>query len=138
MAIERIDVVARSGSPPTTPRRAQRLDPGFQRSCRYGERARSGLCVGVCRSRWTQIIFQVPSITSHDHTTATTGKSFSFAVTASGYPAPTLTESGALPKGVSFSGGVLSMTPAPGTGGSYPITATNSAGTIQQSFTLTT
>jgi len=87
----------------------------------------------------TQIVFQVPSITSANHTTATTGKSFSFPVTANGYPAPTLTESGPLPGGVSFTGGVLSGTPAPGSRGAYPITitATNPYGVSRQSFTLT-
>jgi hypothetical protein len=61
-------------------------------------------------------------------------------VNVSGVPAPALSESGALPAGVTFnsSTGVLSGKPAAGTGGRYPIsfTATNAAGTANQTFTL--
>jgi hypothetical protein len=87
----------------------------------------------------TQIIFQVPSITSTNHITAAIGTSFSLAVTASGYPAPAIIESGTLPGGVGLSGGVLSGTPAPGTSGSYQITITamNRFGVSHQSFSLT-
>jgi hypothetical protein len=87
----------------------------------------------------TQIIFEVPSITITDHIAAAIGAQFSFAVTASGYPAPAITEHGGLPSGVSVSGGVLSGTPGPGTGGSYPITitATNPHVVSHQRFTLT-
>jgi len=82
---------------------------------------------------------QAPAITSAATASAKVGKSLSFAVTASGYPAPTYSESGSLPKGVTLSStGLLSGTPAAGTGGSYAITITamSSAGTVQQSFTL--
>ena len=50
-----------------------------------------------------------------------------------------MTQSGALPSGVTFNGGVLSGTPATGTGGTYTITltATNTIGTANQTFTLT-
>ena len=63
-------------------------------------------------------------------------------MTATGTPSPTLSESGALPSGVTFnaSTGVLSGTPASGTNGSYPITFTASNGVspnATQSFTLT-
>ena len=60
--------------------------------------------------------------------------------TATGTPAPTITRTGTLPTGVSFSGGVLSGTPAAGTGGTYPLTFTASNGVgsnAVQSFTLT-
>jgi len=64
----------------------------------------------------------------------------SFTVTVTGFPAPTLSETGMLPSGVSFnaSTGVLSGTPAAGTGGTYNLTftATNSAGNATQNFTL--
>jgi hypothetical protein len=87
----------------------------------------------------SQIIFEAPSITSTNHITAAIGTSFSLAVTASGYPAPAITEHGMLPSGVGLSGGVLSGTPAPGTGGSYQITITamNRFGVSHQRFTLT-
>ncbi len=52
-----------------------------------------------------------------------------------------MTETGALPKGVTFNAAtdVLSGAPAPGTNGSYSITfaASNSAGSASQAFTLT-
>ncbi|HWG75152.1 MAG TPA: putative Ig domain-containing protein [Acidimicrobiales bacterium] len=99
----------------------------------------------------TQIVGQVncgasaaaetaPAITSANTTTFTVGTAGSFTVTATGSPTPTLTESGALPGGVTFTGGVLSGTPAAGSAGSYPLTftATNGVGSpATQSFTLT-
>ena len=72
------------------------------------------------------------------------GRSGSFTVTTTGSPTPTLTETGTLPSGVTFSSsngtGTLSGTPAAGTAGSYPLTfaASNGVGTAaSQSFTLT-
>jgi hypothetical protein len=82
-----------------------------------------------------------PLITSANSTTFVAGTPGTFTVTASGYPAPALSETGALPTGVTFNTttNVLSGTPASGTNGSYPLvfTATNSAGTKTQNFTLT-
>ena len=53
-----------------------------------------------------------------------------FTVTATGIPTPTLSESRALPSGVTFNAttGVLSGTPAAGTGGAYNLTFTASNG----------
>ena len=69
------------------------------------------------------------------------GTAGSFTVTATGYPAPTFSETGVLPSGVTLSsGGSFSGTPAPGTGGTYviTITASNGIGTnATQTFTLT-
>ncbi|HEY5121648.1 MAG TPA: Ig-like domain repeat protein [Acidimicrobiales bacterium] len=82
-----------------------------------------------------------PVFTSANSTSATVWRSFSFHVTATGYPAPTFSISGHLPNGVTFNAatGVLSGTPALGTSGTYVITfsATNAGGTTTQSFTLT-
>jgi len=90
---------------------------------------------------FTLVVGQIPAINSAASTTFTVGSAGSFTVTTSvGYPAPTFSESGALPSGVTFSGaGVLSGTPAAGTGGTYSITITaaNLVGTDTQSFTLT-
>ncbi len=90
---------------------------------------------------FTLTVDQAPAITSATGTGFTIGASASFSVTASGYPNPTFTESGALPSGVTLtSAGVLSGTPAPGTVGTYPIviTATNGVSPdATQPFTLT-
>jgi large repetitive protein len=83
-----------------------------------------------------------PSITSPNNTTFTVGTPGTFTVTATGTPAPTFSETGALPTGVTFTAatGVLAGTPAAGTAGSYPITfkAHNGIGAdASQNFTLT-
>jgi YVTN family beta-propeller protein len=84
---------------------------------------------------------EAPAITSADHATFYAGGVNYFSVTATGYPTPTFSETGALPSGVSFeSDGVLSGSPPGGTSTAvYPIqiTATNSAGTTTQAFALT-
>ena len=85
---------------------------------------------------------QAPAITSANNATFKVGTAGSFTVTTTGFPAPTLSESGALPSGVTFNAatGVLSGTPAANTGGTYPITITASNGitpNATQSFTLT-
>lgn len=79
-----------------------------------------------------------PAITSANKTTFTVGTAGSFTVTATGFPAPSVSESGTLPGGVTFAGGVLSGTPTQG--GVYAITFTASNGVganAVQSFTLT-
>jgi hypothetical protein len=85
-----------------------------------------------------------PTITSASSATSNVGAAFSFTVTTTGSPAPALTETGALPSGLTFKDNgngtaTISGTPAAGTGGSYPITitATNATGTTTQAFTLT-
>jgi hypothetical protein len=86
-----------------------------------------------------------PAIVSANTVSFSVNVQGTFTVIATGNPAPTLSESGALPSGVTFDAqsGVLSGTPATGTGGtvnqSYPIqfTATNSVGsTAVQNFNL--
>jgi large repetitive protein len=95
----------------------------------------------------TQIVQaeSAPSITSNASTTFTTGSAGSFTVTTSGSPAPAISESGALPSGVTFTDNgngtaTLSGTPGAGTGGTHPITISASNGNLpnaSQSFTLT-
>ena len=86
------------------------------------------------------VVEEAPAFTSPASTTFTVGSPGSFQPRASGYPAPSVRESGALPKGVTFSiYGVLSGIPDAGTAGSYRITLTadNSvAPAVTQSFTL--
>ncbi|MCW2933266.1 MAG: hypothetical protein JWM19_4228 [Actinomycetia bacterium] len=81
------------------------------------------------------------SITSHAATTFTTGKSGTFTAKASGTPDPFFSLAGKLPAGVTFSRtGVLSGTPARGTGGVHKVTITASNGLgspVTQHFTLT-
>ncbi len=78
-----------------------------------------------------------PAFTSAASTTFVDGVAGTFTPAASGSPTPTITESGDLPAGVTFSDGVLSGTPTV-TG---PFTVTLSAsngigGPVTQSFTL--
>ena len=73
-----------------------------------------------------------PSFTSAAPPSATAGTAYSYAFTAAGIPDPTFSlESGSLPAGLTLGAdGLLSGTPAAGSGGSYPLTvrAANSAG----------
>ena len=83
-----------------------------------------------------------PTITSGDSTTFTVGIAGTFTVTATGFPAPTFTETGTLPTGVTLNAttGVLSGTPGRAPAGTYPITITATNGNLPnatQSFTLT-
>ena len=92
--------------------------------------------------------FAPPTITSANNTTFTVGTAGTFRVTTTGIPTGTsmlITESGALPGGVTFvdnnnGTATLAGTPNAGTGGTYPITITASNGVspnATQNFTLT-
>jgi hypothetical protein len=87
----------------------------------------------------SESVDETPAITSGSATTFTEGKEGNFPVTASGLPTPTLTEEGALPKGVKFDSatGVLSGTPTQEGTFQITFTASNSVGFSTQSFTLT-
>ena len=113
--------------------------PGFHSGGSYTITISATNVVGTTKQTFTLLVYQAPAITSANTKTFTTGTAGTFTVTATGYPVPTYTETGALPKGVTLtSAGVLAGTPAAGTGGVYPITitATNSLGTATQSFSL--
>ncbi len=96
---------------------------------------------GTATQSFTLTVNQAPAITSAGSATFTVGTQGTFPVTASGFPAPVLSEVGPLPSGVTFtsSTGILAGTPAAGSGNNYPVTfkATSVAGTATQSFTLT-
>ena len=99
---------------------------------------------GTPTQSFTLNVNSAPAITSAGSATAIAGLGFSSTVTTTGFPAPSLTETGALPGGVAFvdhgnGTATLSGTPAAGSGGSYPLvlTASSSAGTTTQNFTLT-
>jgi hypothetical protein len=91
---------------------------------------------------FTLTVNEPPALTDAASTTFTVGSQGAFTVTATGFPAPTFNETGALPGGVTFntSTGVLSGTPGANTGGIYSITVTASNGVppdTTQDFTLT-
>ncbi|MGN6413243.1 beta strand repeat-containing protein, partial [Flexivirga sp.] len=93
---------------------------------------------------FTLTVVESPLITSADHATFVVGTAGSFSVTASGGPGTSVTSTGTLPSGVTFtpsgSGATIAGTPAVGTGGSYPITITASDGVTPNTtttFTLT-
>jgi hypothetical protein len=85
------------------------------------------------------------SFSSAPSASFTVGSSDTFSVTTTGFPTPSLAESGTLPSGVTFTNNgngtaTLAGTPALGTVGSYAITITASNGVppdATQSFTLT-
>ena len=111
----------------------------FVASNRVGTAATQGFTLAVGP------VNQAPAITSANTITFTMGGSGSFTVTATGAPAPSLTETGTPPNGVTFRDNgngtaSLSGTPAPRTSGTYSLTfiASNGVGkAATQSFTLT-
>ena len=86
-----------------------------------------------------------PAITSGNSAAFTAGTQGTFPVTSTGSPTAKITESGALPSGVTLTDNgngtaTLAGTPASGAAGSYPLTITASNGVspdASQSFTLT-
>ena len=85
-----------------------------------------------------------PAITSSATDTETFGVPFTFTVTTDGYPVPSLSKTGGLPAGVTFTNNgdgtaTIAGTPDKSAVGTYNLTikAKNSVGTITQPFTLT-
>jgi Putative Ig domain len=97
--------------------------------------------IGIASETFNLKVGEPPAITSLPAATAVTGSPFSFTVTATGFPAPQITESGALPKGLKFeaASSTFTGTPKAGTAGVYTITITakNRSATVTQTFTLT-
>ena len=82
---------------------------------------------------FTLTVDQAPAVTSASGATFTVGTAGRFTVTTTGYPASALSESGALPSGLSFTDNgdgtaTLAGTPAGGRGGTYALTITASNG----------
>jgi large repetitive protein len=86
---------------------------------------------------FTLSVDQGDAITSRAAATFSEGANSTFTVKATGFPAPVVTETGALPSGVSFdsSTGILSGKAAAGTTGTYPLTFTAGSSAAQH-FTL--
>ena len=76
-----------------------------------------------------------PAITSAAATTFTTGALGTFTVTTTGSPTPTVSESGALPGGVTFTdngNGTATLSGTPTAAGTYPLTFTAANGVAPQ------
>jgi hypothetical protein len=105
---------------------------------------------GTAKQSFTLTVGQAPAFTSASSDTVKAGTAFSFSVTTTGSPTPTLSEFGSLPSGVTFTNngngtGTIAGTPSSasrggffgfGGGNTLFITATNSSGTAIQIFTL--
>src|SRR5207302_2385439 len=106
--------------------------------------ARNGVGVDAVQV-FTLTVDQAPAITSAGATSFRVGSAGSFLVTATGFPVPSLVETGPLPAGVSFvdhGNGTANLagTPVVGTGGIWPVTFTADPTNLPlavQSFTLT-
>ena len=88
-------------------------------------------------------ISSAPTFTSRAIATVTAGSHVNLTISSSGSPTPSLTLSGILPSGITFTDnhngtGTVTGTLAPKKAGSYSLTltATNSAGVTQQPFTF--
>ncbi|MGO9646412.1 MAG: choice-of-anchor D domain-containing protein [Terriglobales bacterium] len=97
---------------------------------------------GNAMQAFTVTVLQTPAITSANNATFQVGVFGSFTVTTTGFPTPSIGESGGLPGNVGFHDngngtGTLSGTPTNGGTFNISFTATNTAGSSGQNFTLT-
>ena len=98
--------------------------------------------IGTASSKALGItVNQAPAITSKSSVNGSTFHSFNFPITATGYPKPTITETGGLPLGLKFSGGAngsAAITGTPILPGTYRVTinAKSTAGTATQGLTI--
>jgi hypothetical protein len=86
-------------------------------------------------SMGTFVVVHAPAITSPSAIPLVIGNSQSFTITTSGYPIPSLSESGNLPLGVAFidngdGGATLTGSPAHRSAGTYPVTINASNGIL--------
>jgi hypothetical protein len=108
----------------------------------YSLSMRAANAVDVTSQVFTLVINQAPSVTSATTKTVNVGQAMSFGVATTGFPTPTLTQTGTLPAGVTFmdnGDGTATLSGTP-TGAAktyaFKISAKNAAGTGAQSFTL--
>jgi hypothetical protein len=104
----------------------------------------AGSAASPATQAFTLVVQRPPAITSAASATFVPGRSANFVITTRGFPYPALTESGALPSGVTFTDkgngpATLSGIPTAGSGGTYNFTvsAANSVSSVTQNFTLT-
>ena len=95
--------------------------------------AANGISPDATQTLTVTVAGGAPTITSAVSAPFTVGSAGSFTVTTTGSPTPAITESGALPGGVTFTDNgdgtaTLTGTPASGSGGSYSVTVTASNG----------
>ena len=81
----------------------------------------------------TVTVNRPPAITSANTASFTVGTAGTFTVTTTGYPAPALSKTGAVPAGLTFTDNgngtaTLSGTPSAGSGGTYPLSLTANNG----------
>lgn len=91
-----------------------------------------------CNDVWTFEFDTPPAFTSTPLTTVATGQVYTYHITATGVPAPTITASG-LPTWLTLHGNTLTGTPTPadaGQTGVIQLTATNSTGSNLQAFQI--
>ncbi len=101
--------------------------------------------ISITSSSFDVTATSAPSVTSANAAIFNAGSAGTFTVTTSGSPTPSLSESGALPSGVTFTDNgngtaTFSGTPAAGTSGVYSLSVTANNGISPngtQSFTLT-
>lgn len=105
--------------------------------------AKNGVSPAVTQN-FTFYVGSEPAITSNSSAVFTVGSAGAFTVATSGLPKPVITESGALPTGVTFTNNgdgtaTLAGTPASGTAGAYSVTLTvdNGLTPATQALTLT-
>jgi len=96
---------------------------------------------GEASETFTLEVREAPVVTSAPSVLAEAGASIAIPFTASGFPAPSISRTGALPRGIVYVGATHELTGVPrlGTQGTYPmtITAKNAAGSVTQQFILT-
>ncbi len=96
---------------------------------------------GQATDTFTLEVREVPVITSTAAAAVDVAEAASVRFAASGFPAPAITRTGALPKGMTYlaANRELAGTPKAGTEGTYPMTVTakNTAGSVKQQFVLT-
>jgi hypothetical protein len=97
---------------------------------------------GSSSQSFTLTVTQSPSFSSLNNATFPVGAAGSFTVAAAGYPTPSITQTGPLPTGVTFvdnhnGSGTLFGIPTEASVSSISFTAANSAGSVNQPFTLT-